>query len=124
MPFSPIVRILFVASALVFPGVLLTIHEIPGQEQYGMSPDGWTHDSIRRFHVVAVHPDGTRAIRVRNHHPWRGTRSGLAVNWSDDTTYFYFQPPHERWSLEEWNHAKILLFSDIPVAIQTTSTVK
>lgn len=71
--------------------------------------------ATRWFHVVALHPDGTRAIRVRSYAPWRETRSGLAVNWSDDTTYFYFQAHHAPWSLEEWSNAKILLFSDIPV---------
>ncbi len=100
-----------VAIAFVQTGT----YEPPGQEHHGMTADGWAQDTTRRFHVVALHPDGTRAIRVRDHHPWRGTRSGLGVNWADNTAYFYFQQPHEHWSIEEWSNARLILFSDSPV---------
>lgn len=67
-------------------------------------------------HIIALHPDGTRAIRLGYHKSWHKSRTGLAVDWSDATAYCQFQrSDRDTWSLEDWSKVKLISFSDVPV---------
>jgi hypothetical protein len=88
-------------------------YEYPMQRDFssiilGISTNRW-------HHLVALHPDGVRAVKLRLHERWYERRSGLAVNWVDGGAYFDFQSSRKAWTLEEWRDARLLLFSDSPV---------